>query len=359
MGATMDLSSTLKNSANQASAFQEKETYTVREAFNLWDDNPERREIARNRYVQNYQTIYHQLPQKWKEHFHLMAQSPVGQKIIANMPDNVDIDMLSAFSLGENTGAAYDHLSNELELPKRLENLKKLGLTPYGALIHECRHAMQDYLGLAVIDENVSLSAKDVAYLNVLIEADAHAVHKTEEQIIRVFGTPNPSKQQIQNFMKKDFLPDQKKEGHPDYLFQKMLKNQNGNLNKARRSLMQQNFKKEVQGELSINHYHMQALEHVILQAKKGKLSAQDNTQLTSQIYQKMAKMYGLPADYFEKSIKMPPAFHQCIAYAKKYPDLTDKQLTTAFQKIYDNTEQNGSHNAYLQALDINKQQNR
>ena len=323
----------------------------------LMDTDPKKRAASREIFQKNYQNLYNQMDEKWRPYLLEMAKNATGQSIIANMPSNVRVNLNPSVSeLDPRAGAAYSSDSNELLLFPIGKDGKTGGsgnADPYMCLVHECRHAMQDYLGYS--GTNGSADPKSAAINGMLIEADAHSVANVEGTIFSVFGTAKPSQDQIRAFMKKDLLREKVPpevlarmsaadkrdfEKHhrdqPDIQLQSALKRTGGNLAKARQLMRQNEFKKYWKDGALGMAYESQTLKNMIVNEENGKGQKKPSKELSDQIYARIAKDHGISVDEVKKNLKVSPAFQACIDYMKANPNATPDQLEKRFDQIYD-----------------------
>ena len=329
-------------------------TGQVLRAHDLNDKDPQKRAAARKAFQDNYSNLYRQMDDDWRPILKEMASSPTGKEIIANMPKNVKVDCDA--SLEGTTGAAYNFATNTFKFAK-INTDGKTGADgsadPYMCLVHESRHAMQDYLGSSIFGG--SRSIKDAAINGMLSEADAHSVANVETIIRDSFKTSKPSPEQIKAFMKKDLLKekippavwsrmnaDERKEylnslkNNPDYQLQQALIKNGGNLNKARQQMRQDEFKKYWEkGQLSTT-YEKQALENIIYQVEHGARPGEENKNRVNQIYEQIAKDHGVSVEEIKKNLKVSPAFQKSLDYMAAHPNAKPDDMIATFNKIYD-----------------------
>ncbi len=327
----------------------------VHEALSFSDKDPQKRQEAITAYQQNYQQLYRQLPEGWRPYLLEMAKNATGQEIIANLPKDVKVKVMSFSSL-QGAAAGYDPSKNQLQLTDavKMQNRSFGKDDPYTCLVHECRHAVQDHLGLTLGAGN---SAKDVAENNLFVEADAFAFSDTEGAIFQTFGTSKPDENAIKAFMNKDLLREKEKRAmglgeetikrlsdmqkkKPAYLLQQALKKTNGNLHLAR---------KKMRGELLLNHlstvgnlsmqqkYEMNGLKIALLDIYEGKADLNDDPDLTKKIKTEIAKANGVSLAEVEKNFKPTPAFEQAIKYIQNNKDMRVGDLYQGIEKIYQN----------------------
>ncbi|MBQ8250706.1 MAG: hypothetical protein IJV86_02705 [Clostridia bacterium] len=315
----------------------------------------QKKDAAKKAYEASYQNLYNQMDEAWRAQLKQMASNATGQTIIANMPPNARVKIVSPSELG-GAGAAYNHETNTFEFSK-IDAIGRTGTDgqydPYMCLVHECRHAMQDHLGYSMIDGKYS--AKEAAINGMLIEADAHSVANVETMIMNAFGTSKPTPEQVKNFMKQDLFkknypsevlsqmtPEERAEAQkllkmePIYQFQQTLIKNGGNLNKTRQALRRDEFDKYWQkGELS-THYELQTLSNITYQMRRGARPGAENKNRTNQIYEQLAKDHGVSVEEIKKKLKISPAFQQCLDYMAAHPNEKPENLENAFTKIYE-----------------------
>ena len=362
--------SSIKEISASDSSFQSQ----LKEPLNLQDKDPEKRKAAVEAYQQNYSKVYQKLTPNWQKIFKEMASTSMGQEIIANLPQNFSVSIVDPDEL-EGAGAAYYHGVNRF----LLSEVTALGLTgaygrndAYEALFHEMRHAMQDSVGISRLSGPVS--AYDSAMNSFLIEADAHAVAKSEKIIRDVFSSPHLSKKEINALMKKDLyakyikeqqdrynkgkpLSKQQKEMVinvvkflPEYRVQQALKKANGDLSKARLYLRSEVFKSYWNGGFS-NVYEQQALD-LALVAVEDKV-VPNNPDLQKQIVEAVAKKNGLSPDWVTKSLKTSESFQECMVYMQEHPEADGGELKKVFDQ---NMAFNNQVNVLLQQyLEFNR----
>ena len=332
----------------------------VVQEHDLMDKDLKKRAVSREAYQKNYQNLYNQMDEKWRAVLKEMASNATGQTIIANMPANVRVNLNPSVSeLGSNTGAAYSSDTNELLLfpiGKDGKTGSSVRVDPYTCMVHECRHAMQDYLGYS--GTNGYADPKSAAINGMLIEADAHSVANVEGAIFSVFGTAKPSQDQIRAFMKRDLLReklppevvaqmtaaekrdfDKHHSDHPDVQLQSALKRTGGNLAKARQLMRQNEFKKHWKDGALGMVYELQTLNNMIISEENGKGQKKPSKMLSDQIYARIAKDHGISVDDVKKNLKVSPAFQACIDYMNANPNATPDQLEKRFNQIYDRAQ--------------------
>lgn len=339
----------------------------VNEPLRLSDKNPQRRRLAQEKFRSNYAHLNNQLPKEWQTVLSEVAANPRGQEVIANMPDNVDIDMRGFFSSSEIT-AAYFHEQNVLELSSIDENGRTGrdgSADPYNCFLHESRHAMQDHLGLRLgINGN---RARDIAHNNLLIEADSHAFANSESVVKDTLGSANPTQAQVRSFMQKDLVQEafskvktqnmhpadvlavrknieQQVQKTPQYRFQQALKKSGGNVEGARKAFRTQEFNRFWKsGVFFSSKYERQALNAVVHAAREGELTTNGQRAVVSKINNQIAKENGVSVSEIENGPKVSPAFKKCLNYVEEHQNLSSGQMREAFNRIYDNEDRNGN----------------
>ncbi len=323
------------------------------DAHELHHKNKQKQAAAREAYERNYKHLYQQMRGQWCYVLQEMGQNAMGQTILANLPPDLKVRIEKGKD--ENGNAYYSFEENELTLLyfDNDEQEDFIFARRYRALVHESRHAMQDYLGYNIV-KNVG-SVSQTALLYMLMEADAHAVADAEALIFACFAKTNPTQKQIQNFMKRDIVAETIKANNlkkkdipmikrelqkssPAYMLQQALKKAGGNIEKAKQLLRGDFFKQYWnQGALG-EHYETQTLNLLLDALKNGETFSHDNSAQVEKIYAEIAKTHGLKVSDLKKKPLFSEAFYACIDYMEKNPHLSPRKLKTAFEQIYQNS---------------------
>ncbi len=321
----------------------------VVQPFNLWDEDRQKQAIAFKRYEENYKRLYKQLPKEWRPYLTEMASSAVGQSILANLPENLDVDEVDASDLN-GAGACYDSDKNTLQLSDVVNS--KTGADgkyePYMCLVHELRHAAQDRLGLTLGRGN---SPSDMVMNTLLSEADAFAFGNSEQVVMNVFGTSKPSKDQILAFMRRDLINEGRKNNQglsldqtrkrvqesSEYVLQQALKSCNGNLAKAKQKLRQRVFNAYWRGASYFDQisYEMQGLSFALRYIENGQSDRRNDPRLMQQIKVQIARAHGISLAELEKGGKVTPALKKSLQLIKNNPHLSSEQLKKGIEGIY------------------------
>lgn len=300
-------------------------------------------------YERNYKRLYKKLPKSWRPYLEEMASNAVGQEILANLPPDIEIDLVRASTLN-GAGASYDPKSNTLSLAPIKNGKTGTGgkYNPYMCLVHESRHAMQDHLGLMLGDKN---SSSDVVMNSLLMEADAFAVGNTEQVILNAFGTSCPSKEAIASFMKRDLI----KEGlaknpgastkalqqQPEFILQQALRGSQGSLAQARLKIRQRVFNSYWAGKgpyLDRVSYELQGLRLALMDIEEGKADLKSDPALMKKIKTQIAQAHGLSLSELEQSSKVTPALKRSLNFIEKNRHLDTQTLKKGVEQIYLNT---------------------
>ncbi len=288
----------------------------TRQALDVLSKNPEARAAAQQAYAYNYRRLSRSVSGAWfsfgdermmQMALQDLAKTPYGQNVFANISPKMQLE--SSNFLSDDMSAFFIQGDGKIKINTDKINNKK----PVSLLFHELLHAKQSYLGEM---QTKGYSAGQVTVKALVSEAEAEGWDRMHEVMQEAFSTHIPTKEDVLAFMQVDLVSKARqkagasfdvekfKEEDPVYLFQQMLKKNNGALYKSQKEYVGReilacmeafsNPQSDDRNQTWKAFYTAQGMNYALQAMKRGHLTAQGNINGFYQHLDRVANEYGL-----------------------------------------------------------------